>query len=45
MIKDFDIELKNKIVFEYFNNKDCIRLLAKKYSISYNTIQNWIDKK
>lgn len=40
MIKDFDIELKNKIIFEYFNNKDCIRLLAKKYSISYNTIQN-----
>lgn len=44
MGKPFDIELKNKIVSEYFDNQGGVKVLAKKYGISYHTIQNWVDK-
>ena len=44
MGKPFDIELKNKIVSEYFDNQGGVKVLAKKYDISYHTIQNWVDK-
>lgn len=44
MGKHFDLETKNKIVSEYFNNQGGVKVLSKKYDISYHTIQNWIDK-
>ena len=35
--------LKNKIVSEYFDNQGGVKVLAKKYGISYHTIQHWVD--
>ena len=44
MGKHYDIDLKNKIVNDYFSNEGGIIYLGKKYNISSNTIRHWIDK-
>ena len=44
MGKHYDINLKNKIVSDYFSNEGGIIYLGKKYNISSNTIRHWIDK-
>lgn len=37
-------ELRLKIVTKYYNNEGSARSLGKEYSISYKTIDNWIQK-
>ena len=44
MGKHYDINLKNKIVSDYFSNEVGIIYLGIKYIISSNTIRHWIDK-
>jgi len=42
--KKYDDNFRNKVVNDYFNNEGGVKALAKKYDISYHTIQNWVDK-
>ena len=42
--KKYNDEFRNSVVNDYFNNLGGVRVLAKKYDISYRTIQNWVDK-
>ncbi len=42
--KKYDDDFRNKVVNDYFNNEGGVRVLAKKYNISYTTIQNWVNK-
>ncbi len=42
--KTYDDDFRNKVVSDYFNNSGGVKILAKKYNISYHTIQNWINK-
>ena len=42
--KKYNDEFRNSVVNDYFNNLVGVRVLAKKYDISYRTIQNWVDK-
>ena len=44
MGKHYDINLKNKVVNDYFSNEGGVIYLGKKYNISSNTIQHWINK-
>jgi transposase len=44
MGKHYDINFKNKVVDDYFSNEGGVKYLGKKYNISYNTIQDWINK-
>ena len=44
MGKHYDISFKNRVVNDYFSNEGGVRYLGKKYGISYNTIQKWINK-
>jgi len=41
---NYSIELKRQIVNDYFNNLGGVKSLAKKYNISWCTIQNWVNK-
>lgn len=40
----YDDNFRQKIVSDYFSNQGSVKNLAKKYNISYHTIQNWINK-
>ena len=40
----YNDEFRNKIVNDYFSNLGGVKSLAKKYGISYHTIQNWVNK-
>lgn len=42
MGKHYDMEFKNKILNEYLSGNGGSKYLAKKYNISYNTIDTWI---
>ena len=42
--KTYTDDFRNKVVGDYFNNLGGVKTLAKKYNISYHTIQNWVDK-
>ena len=42
--KKYNDEFRNSVVNDYFNNLGGVRVLAKKYDISYRTIQNWVNK-
>ena len=42
--KKYNDEFRNSVVNDYFNNLGGVKALAKKYDISYRTIQNWVDK-
>ena len=42
--KKYDDDFRNKVVNDYFNNEGGVKVLAKKYNISYTTIQNWVNK-
>lgn len=44
MGKLYDINLKNKVGNDYFSNEEGVIYLGKKYNISSNTIQHWINK-
>ena len=44
IFKKYDDDFRNKVVNDYFNNEGGVKALAKKYNISYATIQNWINK-
>ena len=40
----YNDEFRNKVVNDYFSNLGGVKSLAKKYGISYHTIQNWVNK-
>ena len=40
----YNDEFRNKVVDDYFGNLGGVKSLAKKYNISYHTIQNWVNK-
>ena len=42
--KKYNDEFRNSVVNDYFNNLGGVKTLAKKYDISYRTIQNWVNK-
>ena len=42
--KKYNDKFRNSVVNDYFNNLGGVRALAKKYDISYRTIQNWVNK-
>ena len=44
IFKKYDDDFRNKVVNDYFNNEGGVKVLAKKYNISYATIQNWVNK-
>ena len=44
LFKKYDDDFRNKVVNDYFNNEGGVKVLAKKYNISYTTIQNWVNK-
>ena len=44
IFKKYDDDFRNKVVNDYFNNEGGVKALAKKYNISYCTIQNWVNK-
>ena len=44
IFKKYDDDFRNKVVNDYFNNEGGVKVLAKKYNISYTTIQNWVNK-
>ena len=44
IFKKYDDNFRNKVVNDYFNNEGGVKVLAKKYNISYSTIQNWVNK-
>ena len=44
IFKNYDDDFRNKVVNDYFNNEGGVKVLAKKYNISYATIQNWVNK-
>ena len=44
MGKHYDDNLKNNVLSDYLNNMGGARMLAKKYEIPYQTIDNWIIK-
>ena len=44
MGKHYDIDFKNKVVNDYFSGDGGVKYLAKKYNISFCTIQHWVDK-
>ena len=44
IFKKYDDDFRNKVVNDYLNNEGGVKVLAKKYNISYTTIQNWVNK-
>ena len=42
--KKYSKSFKKKILEEYFNGQNGAKNLAKKYNLSYKTIENWIAK-
>ena len=44
IFRKYDDDFRNKVVNDYFNNEGGVKALAKKYNISYCTIQNWVNK-
>ena len=40
----YPVELKEKVVKEYFSGEGGYKKLADKYNIPWNTIEHWIDK-
>ena len=40
----YDNKFRQQVVDDYFNNLGGVKTLAKKYNISYQTIQNWVNK-
>ena len=39
----YPIELKEKVLEEYFNGEGSYKSLSDKYNIPYKTIDNWVD--
>ncbi len=42
--KKYTEEFKNSVLEEYFKGNGTSRSLARKYEISYHTIETWIEK-
>lgn len=42
--ESYSIEFKEQVLNDYLNNLGGVKSLAKRYDISHNTIQNWVNK-